>query len=379
MTPLFSLNKPSSDYRVRTSSLPDKPVSLPYELRTEMTWIDFCNTANPLGTPKSFLQAMHTALVDNEQNYAPDRDGHAFRNIAGKHFGLGPECILVGSSPLQMINAAALAYACGTVGIATPCPPEYFSAIANAGHQYVELQNSLSYAAVDAYTARADFGDFEGVLLGNPSFPSSRLLPRQTLVHYLETCGWVIVDESNIELSFGGESMIPLTKRYPNLIVVRSPSTTYGMPGIPISFIVSHPDTIARIRQFYDGGDISMFVEVLAGLMTTETEYLEQTHEFLDKEIPWMQCMISLIPGITIYPAEGNYVMCEFNVGSDMRLGVTCVEELVVRLQLAGFLVRRLEGVAGLPGDGFFCVSVRTREENERLLEAMRRIINATD
>jgi threonine-phosphate decarboxylase len=113
--------------------------------------------------------------------------------------------------------------------------------------------------------------------------------------------------------------------------------------------------------------------------MATSQEYLEQTHEFLDKEIPWMQCMLSLIPGIDIYPAESNFVLCAFDPADGMRLGVTCAEELIVRLQLAGFLVRRLEGITGLSGDGFFCVCVRKRDENERLLAAMRKIINAVD
>lgn len=119
-----------------------------------------------------------------------------------------------------------------------------------------------------------------------------------------------------------------------------------------------------------------MFAEVLTDAIKASQEYLDQTHEFLDKEIPWMQCMLSLIPGIDIYPAEGNFVLCEFNAADGMRLGVSCAEELIVRLQLTGLLVRRVSGVAGLDGDGYFCVCVRKREENERLLAAMRKIIN---
>lgn len=59
------------EYRSAATQLPEKPVALPYDLRTEMTWLDFCNPVNPLGTPKPFVQAMHTALVDGELNYTP--------------------------------------------------------------------------------------------------------------------------------------------------------------------------------------------------------------------------------------------------------------------------------------------------------------------
>lgn len=378
MTNLVGLRK-EAEYREVDATLPEKPVSLPYELRTEMTWVDFCNPVNPMGTPKQIVQTIHAALVDGELNYSPDRDAHAFRNSLGKYFGLSSEWILAGTSANQMIAAAALAFSPCKVGISTPCPAEYMIAIGNAGHECVAFTNSISFSALDAYSARAEFGDFDGAVLANPAYPTSRLLSQQILVHYLETSSWVIVDESNIELSFGAESAVPLCKKYPNLIVVRSPSTTFSMPGTPLSYMVANPDTIARIRKTYGGDDISMFAEVLSDVIVSLDGYIDDTHEFLDKEIPWMQCMISLIPGVSIYPAEGNFVLCEFKSADGIRLGVTCADELVVRLQLAGFLVRRLEDAPGLEGEGFFCVCVRCRQDNERLLSAMRNIINVSE
>lgn len=375
MSALLGFNR-REGFREAESVLPENLVSLPYELRTEMTWLDFSNPINPLGTPRSFVQAMHAALVDGELNYAPDRDGHAFRNAVGEALGLDSSWIMVGGSTSHMISNVAQAFQETTVGIVSPCPPEYITAVCNAGHDFVELGNTVSFATVDAYTARSKFGPFDGVVLANPAYPSSRLLSRQTLVNYLETCSWVVVDESNIELSFGGESMVPLTRKYRNLVIVRTPSVTFGMPGVPMSYLVAQPDLVKQIRRFCDGCDVSMFVEVLAKEMTVQQEYLEQTHEFLDTEIPWMQCMLSLIPGIRIHPAEGNFVLCEFCPSEEMRLGVTGLEELVVRLQLAGFLVRPLNGVSGLPDNRFMSVAVRSREDNERLIAVLRKIMS---
>lgn len=357
----------------------DQPVALPYELRNEMTWMDFSHPVNPLGAPREIVSAMHTALVDGELEFSPDRRGHTFRDALARQLGISSRCICVGSSATQMIRVAATAFKPAVVGISVPCPPEYAMAVQNAGHRYVELANSISFAPVDAYTARKQVKAFEGAILANPMYPTSRLLSRDTLINYLETCSWVIVDESNIELSFGGESVVPLIADYPNLIVVRAPSVTFGMPGVPLGYLVAHPDTIAQIRRFYDGSDVSMFAEVLAKPIVDQVAYIERTHDFLDKEIPWMQCMLNLVPGIGIHPAEGNFVLCELRTGDGLRLNVTCTEELIIRLQLAGFLVRPLKGTAGLPHDEFFCVSVKRREENQRLLDAMRSIISGTE
>ena len=45
------------------------------------------------------------------------------------------------------------------------------------------------------------------------------------------------------------------------------------------------------------------------------------------------------------------------------------------RLQLAGFLIRKLQGTPGLTNGKYFCVAVRTREDNEKLIAALREII----
>lgn len=364
------------DYRQPANATPDKPDSVPYEMRSEMTLVDFSNPTNPLGTPRSFIHSMHSALVDGELNYAPDRDGREFRHAIGRVLQVSPGSILLGTSPTQLMTYAAMAFDYGTVGVSTPCMPEFISAMANAGHRVLELANPASFAPIEVFEAFGLYGEFQGVVLGNPSYPGSRCLSRKDLVHYLESGCWAIVDESYIELSIeGAESAVPLISEYPNLMVIRNPSVTYGMPGVPISYLVAHPKTIESIGLFYDGADVSMFAEVLASQMAAQYEYLDQTHEFLDSEIPWMHMNMGNVPGVYAYPIEGNFVLCEYSPHPDMRLQVASCEELVIRLQLAGCFVRYLANVPGLEGRGYFCAAVRTREDNHRLLRAMKRII----
>ncbi|MBQ9021792.1 MAG: aminotransferase class I/II-fold pyridoxal phosphate-dependent enzyme [Eggerthellaceae bacterium] len=375
---MASLFNKSATLRETVAALPDKPVAMPYDMRAEVSWIDFSNRSNPLGAPKSFIQEIHTALVDGEHTYVPDRDGRAFRHAVGSFLHLEPDNVLFGTSATQLITYAACAFDYTTVGVSVPCPLSYETAIGNAGHSILPLINTVSFAPASAHDA-LEQGSFKGVVLGNPTYPSSRLLPRQSLIQYLDNLDWVIVDESNIELTISGESMVDLVGDYPNLIIVRNASTAFGMPGIPLCYIVAHKEMIAHIEQFYAGADIGMFGEVLAHQLVAQTSYIETTHEFLDKEIPWMQCMLNLLPGVNIFPAEGNYVLCEFNPAPSMKLGVRNTSELVASLQLAGFLVDDLHDTPGLPHNNFFCVAVRLREENERLLEAMRSIIKAND
>ena len=65
MTALFG-TKARSGVRDAVTVLPEQLLSPPYELRTEMNWIDFSGTANPLGTPPSFLSSIQEAFSAGE-------------------------------------------------------------------------------------------------------------------------------------------------------------------------------------------------------------------------------------------------------------------------------------------------------------------------
>lgn len=356
------------------TALPEQLLSPPYELRTEMNWIDFSGTANPLGTPPSFIEAMKCALEAGELNYPPDRETHALRSVLARKFGLPVGSFLVGSTVGDMVRAVAQTYQPCTVGVAVPGPVEYALAAGNAGHRVVDIASPAGFVVPDPSAAERCGIEFDAAVLANPGYPTSRLLPVPTLLAYLKSCTWVVVDERSIELTLGGESMVPLVSEHRNLIVVRSLCEPFAMPGIPVSYCIAHTDTIAQIARFYDSSGVPMFAEVIGELALAETEHLERTREFLDAEIPWMQCMLNLIPGIDIFPAEANYVMCTFDGGSDLDLGVSSTDELASRLQLAGFLIRKLESTTGLD-ERFFCVAVRTRADNEKLIAALREII----
>ncbi len=350
-------------------------LSPPLELRTEMKWIDFSGTTNPLGTPASFIEAMKNAIASGEASYPPDREAHALRTVLARVYGLPFESFLGGTTVADLVRAVAQTYQPTTVGIAIPSPAEYALAVSNAGHSVVNVSSPAGFYILDPAIAKEHGFSFEAAVLANPGFPTSRLLPKPTLLHYLDVCKWVIVDESLIELTLGGESMVPLTKQYSNLIVVRSFSQSFALPGTPVSYCVAHPDTISQIQRFYDNAGISMFAEVLCDLAYQELGHLERARDFLEQEIPWLQCMLSLIPGIDIFPAEANFVLCRFTNEPGLHIAIKDTDELASKLQLNGYLIRKLEGFPGIEDKRYFCVAVRTRKENEKLINAMKAII----
>lgn len=365
-----------STKRMASVALPEQMLCPPYDVRGEISWIDFSGTENPFGTPQSFIDAMSDALSKGVISYLPDREAHTLRSVLARIFAMPVESFLVGSTVSSMITAVSQAFEPCVVGVSTPCPIEYVLALGNTGHTVESISSPASFVTPDADLLENRNVSIDAALLANPSYPTSRLLSKSTLLSYLSVCDWVVVDERSIELTLGGESMAKLTEEYRNLIVIQSFSEQYAMPGAHVSYCIAHPDTIKEISKFYDNTGVSMFAEVLADAAAQEHPKLDGVRGFLYSEIPWMQCMLSLVPGIDIFPAEANYVMCSYHNGGDLKLAISDVNHLSARLQLEGFLIRKLAGTPGLAENGYFCVAVRTRQDNEKLIAALRRIVS---
>lgn len=358
------------------AALPDVPPVLPCDARTVADWHDFSQTLNPLGTPDSFVAAMHVISMNGAHSTTEDQARSELPALLAKRYGVRPENIAVGSTATDAIESAAAAMPPTEVAVALPTRESHLRSIERAGHVVVGISNPDGYVTPDLATAHADGRVFKAALLSNPGFPTSRLLPLPALRSYLEKCDWVIVDERGVDLTLGGESVIPLIARYPNLIAVETFTDVYSLPGLPLSCAVGAPDVIERIAQAIAGPPSALLANALARLSVESAGQIEQTRELLESEIPWMQCMLSLVPGISIYPAEANFVMCSYQPGSNMTLGAADQAELVEKLQARGFLVRTLDQTPGIEPNTRFCVSVRKRAENEQFISAIRSIVS---
>lgn len=354
---------------------PQRQETLPYDIRAEIDWIDFSCIANPLGTPDCVKEAITSAISEGDLSFLPNSDGQHLSRVLGRYFEMPVESIMAGTSVSSLIGAIAQAYRPCNVGIPTPAPTGYFLAVTNVGHNPVKLVNPYSLSAIEPQMAFSSGYQFDAAVLANPSFPCARLLSEKLLKRYLDVCNWVIVDESNIGLTLGGESFVELTQQYRNLFVVRSLSHELGMPGIPMGYVVGNASAIEHIKQFTDGSDITLFNEIVAREFPHTEQYLEDTVQMLETEIPWMQCMLSLTPGIKVFPSEANFVMCALEERAARDFGISSAADLIVRLQKAGFTLRDLAGVPGIEGKRYFLVAIRTHEENEKLISALRDII----
>lgn len=353
----------------------NKDTTLPYDIRAEIDWHDFACTANPLGAPERIKDAIASAIAEGAVTFRPDKAGVHLSNNLARYYEISPECFLVGTSPSALIADIAQAYRPCNVGIPTPAPTEYYLAVANVGHNPVKLMNAYSLSAVEpqvpcrmACVSR----------LRCWAIPVSRArvwLSERTLDRYIDHCNWVIVDESSVTLTMAAirSSRVLTSKRtssssatFPKSLACQAFRSAMRS-GTPTPSSSSANSPMAPLS--------GMFHEIVAQQLPYLGDYQERTNTLIDKEIPWVQCMLSLIPGIRVFPSEANFVMCALEERAARDFGIADATDLVVRLQTAGFGLRDLTGIPGIEANRYFLVCIRSHEENEKLIQTLRSII----
>ena len=130
-------------YRVNSygAALPDIPPVLPCDERTAIDWHDFSQTLNPLGTPDSFIAAMHVISMNGANSTPAAQATLELPSLLAKRYGVQSDNIAVSSTPSDVIEAIARSYPETSVGVTMPTRASHVKCIEQAGHHVVPIVN----------------------------------------------------------------------------------------------------------------------------------------------------------------------------------------------------------------------------------------------
>jgi len=169
----------------------------------------------------------------------------------------------------------------------------------------------------------------------------------------------VVVDEAYFE--FTGRTVIPWRERYPHLIVVRTLSKAFALPGIRVGWAVAARPTIARLERVRPAGSISTISAALAAAALARPDEARARAAALAGERDWLAPRLAAA-GWAPYPSVTNFLL--------VRLGSPGEASAAAEHLLHGGLVPRTFSPDG-PLGGHLRLTVRSRAENERLLAAV--------
>lgn len=335
----------------------------------EGSLIDFSVSLNPY-VPLDVAGAIRRAC-DTIFAY-PDNRYVRFRESAARFVGVDADDIVPGNGSTEIIRLFAEAVIENGDIVAIPSPTfgeyEQQCRLFGAGIRHVRFSDITS----------GEYGRLEGckaAFLCNPNNPDGLLLPRnevERVVRYCRDNGiLVVVDEAFIDLADPAQSVVQLVESYDNLLVMRSLTKCFAIPGLRLGFGVAGRDAahilnMARLTWNLD----SIAVEAGIYLMDNAGSCLEASRDFIKREREWLASRIGEIGGLRALPSSVNYFLVDVS-GTGMTSG-----EFAEKMMRERIIVRNCSSFPLMDGQ-YIRVAVRNHEENMRLIDALSRVAGA--
>ena len=335
--------------------------------------LDFCYLVNPyFPTPRVVdeMQAnFHTLLTQYPSGMKVNTI------IASKCFGVSEEYIIPGNGAAELIKALMERLDTGKVGTIRPTFEEYPNRLSKGQLvTFVPKDNTYRYTA-DELMEFFDANPVDTLLVINPDNPSGNFIPKADL---LRLCDWsadkgmrLMIDESFVDFSQDWENNSLLSdellEKYPRLIVMKSISKSFGVPGIRLGILASSDkELIAGMKKQVSIWNLNSFAEFFMQIYNKyEKDYKTACGKFLRERDDFEQ-KLRQISFLRVMPSQANYFLCEILPPK------TANEVVLYMLKQHNILTRDCSNKPGLDGRQYMRIAVRNHEDNSRLIEGLR-------
>ena len=333
--------------------------------------IDFCYLVNPYFPPQKMLDEMKASFETLLRDYPSGMRVNSI--LASKNFGVKSSYILVGNGAAELIKQYVELYV-DTMACVLPSFEEYINrADKNRCIVYNAAKNGFVYSAKDIM----DFFEsksFDTLLLVNPDNPSGNYIPfqdLQSLIKWTKNRGCkFIVDESFVDFADadGDTSLLreDMLSDNPHLVVIKSISKSYGVPGLRLGVLASgNTELIQALKKQVAIWNINSFAEFYMQIFEKYHKDYVKACELFRKERNRFYGELNALPFLRVIPSQANYFLCEVTENYTSY-------ELAVKLLKYNVLIKDCSSKKGFEGKSFIRVAVRSREENDLLLNILK-------
>ena len=333
--------------------------------------VDFSSSVSPLGPPPRALGAVRKSL--GLLSLYPDPQCGAVKEAVAEYLGsVDPVNVIVGCGATELIHLFALTFVEEGDEALIPCPTfsEYEVCVAKMGGLVKPLMLKREHgfslnpeAVLQRLNKRTKV-----IFLCNPNNPTGYLAPREDLLRIVreahEADALVLVDESYVEFVDEPASVVDLVNSYSNLLVLRSITKPFGMPGLRIGYAVASEEVVGLMSRVKVPWSVSIPAQAAAVEALRDRRYLERLRSLVARERRYVFEGLRKLRGVRAFPSKANFFLVD--VEGAGKTSTALKAELLKR----GILVRDCSSFRGL-GRSYIRVAVRRRLENEALLRAL--------
>ncbi|SHJ29873.1 aminotransferase class I/II-fold pyridoxal phosphate-dependent enzyme [Fibrobacter sp. UWP2] len=333
--------------------------------------LDYCYLVNPYFGESKIIDEMEANFRTLAGQYPSGMKVNTL--LASKCWGIREDWILPGNGAAELIKAL-MEQLPGTLGIIRPTFEEYPNRRRPESLvTFVPKNSDYRYTADDLI----DFfskNHADSVLLINPDNPSGNFIPFNNLLRladWAESAGTrLVVDESFVDFSAGYRDNTLLRndilEKFPHLVVMKSISKSYGVPGIRLGILCSSDEELIRnIKKSVSIWNINSFAEFFMQIYNKyEKDYLRACDKFIATRDE-LEKELRQVKFLRVMPSEANYFLCE------ILPPFTANGLVLAMLKKYNILMRDCSDKKGLDGKQYMRIAVRSKEDNARLIKAL--------
>ena len=336
--------------------------------------LDFCYLVNPFFPSEKMKKEMRANFDVLLSEYPSGLNVNSL--LMAKYFGLSQQYVCPGNGAAELIKSL-MDELKGDLGIIYPTFEEYPNRRPNEKIiPYIPANRDFSYTADDLisfYTAHP----ISALLLINPDNPSGNFIPKKDVIRLIE---WaeasnikIVVDESFVDFS---EASIAntllensLLEQYPNLIVVKSISKSYGVPGLRLGVLASSDiELINRIRKDISIWNINSFAEFYMQIFNKYEQDYKQACQFFIRERNRFYIDLKQISYLRVIPSQANYFLCEITCKYSSK------ELTELLLNEYNILIKDCGTKKAFSVGEYIRLAVRSTSDNQRLVKALQEL-----
>ena len=331
--------------------------------------LDFCYLVNPYFPTVRMEEEIKNYFHRLMREY-PSGMG-VQKILAATSFNCHEHNVLVGNGAAELIPGLMNSLQ-GSIGIIHPTFNEYPERIET--ERIVALHPENDDFSYDAQFIINNASKFDNLVLINPDNPSGNFIKPdgviQILDHFKANNKTLVLDESFVDFSNEGESNSfinqELIDNYPNLIIVKSISKSYGVPGLRLGILVSaNEELLTAVQKTLAIWNINSFGEFFLQIIDKyKGDYYKGCVQIAQERDRFFG-ELNKFPFLTVFPSQANYFLCRLS-------GNLSAKKLTTNL-LEGqdILIKDLTGKKGFEHGEFVRIAVRDENDNDRLLSAL--------
>ncbi|MGM0855057.1 MAG: threonine-phosphate decarboxylase CobD [Bacillota bacterium] len=256
------------------------------DIRMPEQIVDLSANINPNGPP-AVLKKIWKDLLEEIVTY-PDPHSVALRRSIARKEEIEAEAILIGNGGAELIHLMGRWLSHSDVLIIHPTFSEYEKACQINDctiHHFIIKENDW---ALDLNQLKASLPKMDAVFICNPTNPTGVLYSASKLEEIImeahnENC-YVIVDEAFYDFPLKEVTVAPLVKKYTNLVVLRSMTKMFSIPGIRLGFLMAGETVVRELETYQVHWSVNGIAQKVGETLLEETDFIRHTQCMVKRE-----------------------------------------------------------------------------------------------